>query len=268
MPAGENATGLPEMRESSSRAGRCGGNQTRSPNFYLELLSWQGIPARAPMVLQVATLELNHHPPPCRAPLSPIIHHGCLRRRFATVPFFPPLIEVAPGVTTVGSWTLCQAHRPALDGALGIDPIRRLVRGRPLWPVAERKRGASPPSRTRATPTKHITPPPQQSAQPATPPWHPTPARRPACRAGTAHRAGTRRGSVSRAGATTQPVSLRRMISASDPPACTCSYGPQASTVASAASSSSSGNFEDSIRRAICTTASMVWLAAPVPCVW
>ena len=37
MPAGENATGLPEMRESSSRAVRCGGNQTRSPNFYLEL---------------------------------------------------------------------------------------------------------------------------------------------------------------------------------------------------------------------------------------
>jgi hypothetical protein len=56
MPAGENATGLPEMTESSSRAGRCGGNQTRSPNFYLELLSWQGIPARAPIVLQEAHL--------------------------------------------------------------------------------------------------------------------------------------------------------------------------------------------------------------------
>jgi hypothetical protein len=54
MPAGENATGVPEMTESSSRAGRCGGNQTRSPNFYLELLSWQEIPARAPIVLQVA----------------------------------------------------------------------------------------------------------------------------------------------------------------------------------------------------------------------
>jgi hypothetical protein len=47
MPAGENATGLPEMTESSSRAVRCGGNQTRSPNSYLELLSWQGILTRA-----------------------------------------------------------------------------------------------------------------------------------------------------------------------------------------------------------------------------
>jgi hypothetical protein len=32
---------LPEMTESSSRAVRCGGTQTRSPNFYLELLSRQ-----------------------------------------------------------------------------------------------------------------------------------------------------------------------------------------------------------------------------------
>jgi hypothetical protein len=54
MPAGENATGLPEMTESPSRAGKCGGNQTRSPNFYLELLSWQGIPANEPIVLQAA----------------------------------------------------------------------------------------------------------------------------------------------------------------------------------------------------------------------
>jgi hypothetical protein len=54
MPAGENTTGLPEMTEGSSRAVRCGGNQTRSPNFYLELLSRQEIPARAPIVLQEA----------------------------------------------------------------------------------------------------------------------------------------------------------------------------------------------------------------------
>ena len=35
MPAGQNTTGLPEMTESSSRAVRCGGTQTRSPDFYL-----------------------------------------------------------------------------------------------------------------------------------------------------------------------------------------------------------------------------------------
>ena len=62
MPAGENATGLPEMTESSSRAVRCGGNRTRSPDFYLELLSWQEIPACAPIVLQEALLIDNCGP--------------------------------------------------------------------------------------------------------------------------------------------------------------------------------------------------------------
>jgi hypothetical protein len=129
MPAGENATGLPEMTESSPRAVRCGGNRTRSPDFYLELLSCQEIPACAPIVLQEA-----HH----NAKLL-LWKIGEIRRnyrlgRIADGQRVAGQCAALPWLKVVSKWRgqrgLCRLNDPDWVGPGGLRPGAPLP---PLW---------------------------------------------------------------------------------------------------------------------------------------